>query len=66
MVWLPASKESWSPKASAEGGVLRNRDGKRFMFDDIPANYKAQTATPKKKAGDTRRAINRPAVLPNC
>ena len=27
-----------------EGGVLRNSEGKRFMFDDIPANYKAQTA----------------------
>jgi succinate dehydrogenase / fumarate reductase flavoprotein subunit len=27
-----------------EGGVLRNKDGKRFMFDDIPENYKAQTA----------------------
>ncbi len=28
-----------------EGGVLRNKDGKRFMFDDIPDNYKPQTAT---------------------
>ena len=27
-----------------EGGVLRNKDGKRFMFSDIPDNYKAQTA----------------------
>jgi succinate dehydrogenase / fumarate reductase flavoprotein subunit len=27
-----------------EGGVLRNSEGRRFMFDDIPANYKAQTA----------------------
>jgi succinate dehydrogenase / fumarate reductase, flavoprotein subunit len=27
-----------------EGGVLKNRDGKRFMFDNIPDNYKAQTA----------------------
>jgi succinate dehydrogenase / fumarate reductase flavoprotein subunit len=27
-----------------EGGVLRNKDGKRFMFDDIPEAYKAQTA----------------------
>ncbi len=27
-----------------EGGVLRNKDGKRFMFDDIPENYRAQTA----------------------
>ncbi len=27
-----------------EGGVLRNSLGKRFMFDDIPENYKSQTA----------------------
>jgi succinate dehydrogenase / fumarate reductase flavoprotein subunit len=27
-----------------EGGVLRNSEGKRFMFGDIPDNYKAQTA----------------------
>ncbi|HVO99180.1 MAG TPA: fumarate reductase/succinate dehydrogenase flavoprotein subunit [Bryobacteraceae bacterium] len=27
-----------------EGGVLRNSLGKRFMFDDIPDLYKAQTA----------------------
>jgi succinate dehydrogenase / fumarate reductase flavoprotein subunit len=27
-----------------EGGVLRNRDGRRFMFDDIPENYRGQTA----------------------
>jgi succinate dehydrogenase / fumarate reductase flavoprotein subunit len=27
-----------------EGGVLRNKDGQRFMFENIPDNYKAQTA----------------------
>jgi succinate dehydrogenase / fumarate reductase flavoprotein subunit len=27
-----------------EGGILTNKEGKRFMFDDIPDNYKAQTA----------------------
>jgi succinate dehydrogenase / fumarate reductase flavoprotein subunit len=27
-----------------EGGVLLNSLGRRFMFDDIPDNYKAQTA----------------------
>src|ERR1700682_3337127 len=27
-----------------EGGVLRNSQGKRFMFDDIPEAYKEQTA----------------------
>jgi succinate dehydrogenase / fumarate reductase flavoprotein subunit len=27
-----------------EGGVLLNKEGKRFMFADIPTNYKSQTA----------------------
>ena len=27
-----------------EGGILLNKDGRRFMFDDIPDLYKAQTA----------------------
>ena len=27
-----------------EGGVLRNKEGRRFMFDDIPELYKNQTA----------------------
>ena len=27
-----------------EGGVLRNKDGHRFMFDDIPENYRSSTA----------------------
>src|SRR5204863_647404 len=27
-----------------EGGVLRNGEGKRFMFENIPENYRSQTA----------------------
>ena len=27
-----------------EGGILTNKDGKRFMFGSIPDNYKSQTA----------------------
>src|SRR6266481_4886424 len=29
---------------SGDGGVLLNKDGKRFMFTNIPENYKSQTA----------------------
>jgi succinate dehydrogenase / fumarate reductase flavoprotein subunit len=27
-----------------EGGILVNKDGRRFMFDDVPENYRNQTA----------------------
>ena len=27
-----------------EGGILTNKDGRRFMFDSVPENYRAQTA----------------------
>ena len=49
-----------------EGGVLRNSEGKRFMFDDIPENYRNQTARDEEEGwryvtGD--KDANRPPEL---
>src|ERR1700710_2299098 len=51
MVWPPSVRGILvTESVRGDGGILKNRDGKRFMFDYIPEFFKADTADSEAEA----------------
>jgi succinate dehydrogenase flavoprotein subunit len=67
MVWPPSVKGILvTESVRGDGGVLKNSDGKRFMFDYIPEFFKSETADTEEEADrwyDDKKNNRRPPEL---
>jgi succinate dehydrogenase / fumarate reductase flavoprotein subunit len=69
MVWPPSVRGILVTEGvRGDGGTLRNKDGKRFMFDYIPDMFRAETAETEEEADrwytDRTGARRTPDLLP--
>ncbi|CUR60909.1 putative succinate dehydrogenase/fumarate reductase, flavoprotein subunit [metagenome] len=67
MVWPPSVKGLLvTESVRGDGGILKNSEGKRFMFDYIPDFFKAETADTEEEADrwyDDKKNNRRPPEL---
>ena len=69
MVWPPSVKGLLvTESVRGDGGILKNSDGKRFMFDYIPEFFKSETADTEEEADawyeDKKNNRRPPELLP--